>query len=552
MTISSSVSSSTLNGNGAATYFPFSFTVWDASQLRVYVTAPGGSAVESTNWTATLTGTGGTVKYPAVGGTVLPAGATITILRNMPFTQEIDLVQGVAFDPVVIEVALDQLTATAQQLREEATRSVKVPPGSTTDPSALIAQLQTDAENAATSAASAVASANEAAASAAAAQAASGGVKVSGNDTMYGDLEAKLLAGTGVLLSTQNDGASETRTVSVDVGTSAGKIPVLDGGGKLATAIIPSGISSVDPTARDIAMMTSMIVWRNSSRASGPIPSGFLNTFQTDELATKTNATYDAMNKLYVNQTQATAGPSALSGTASYSAAATVIDRSFSIPNSSTVTYVGVHSSVVFSGKIKIALYVSAGVYNIVVSQSISHTGSGLEWFALTVPYVVPSSGVYNVGVYYNFTGTNVQTVNVSRATVTSDATGDGVSLTESSGSVLPVGVKYTGAALNMILVPAAITIATPKSVALNIEHIPLVTVTLNTDLIAEASIDGGTTWATGQLVKLCDMDATAGSQLLSATIDVSAQTGSSVKWRITTANTKAQSVRCVGIIKAA
>lgn len=341
-------------------------------------------------------------------------------------------------------------------------------------------------------------------------------------------------------------------TIDTDPAMAANSDTLVPSQKAVKTAIVAATASPADALARDIAMMTSMIVWRNSAKASGPIPSGFLNTFQTDELATKTNATYDAMNKLYVNQTQATAGPSALSGTALYTAAATVIDRSFSIPNSTTVTYIVVHSSVAFSGKIKIALYVSAGVYNIVVSQSISHTGSGLEWFALTVPYVVPSSGVYNVGVYYNFTGTNVQTVNVSRATVTSDATGDGVSLTESSGSVLPVGVKYTGAALNMILVPAAITIATPKSVALNIEHIPLVTVTLNTDLIAEASIDGGTTWATGQLVKLCDMDATAGSQLLSATIDVSAQTGSSVKWRITTANTKAQSVRCVGIIKAA
>lgn len=42
----------------------------------------------------------------------------------------------------------------------------------------------------------------------------SGGlVKVSSNDTTAGDLEAKLLVGTGLSLSTQNDGANETRTI---------------------------------------------------------------------------------------------------------------------------------------------------------------------------------------------------------------------------------------------------------------------------------------------------------------------------------------------------
>lgn len=44
----------------------------------------------------------------------------------------------------------------------------------------------------------------------------SAGVKVSSNDTTAGDLEAKLLAGTGLTASTQNDGGNETRTIDLD------------------------------------------------------------------------------------------------------------------------------------------------------------------------------------------------------------------------------------------------------------------------------------------------------------------------------------------------
>ncbi|MFA7333411.1 MAG: hypothetical protein WC130_03860 [Kiritimatiellia bacterium] len=48
-----------------------------------------------------------------------------------------------------------------------------------------------------------------------AASASTNSVKVSSNDTTPGDLEAKLIAGNGITLSTQNDGANETRTITV-------------------------------------------------------------------------------------------------------------------------------------------------------------------------------------------------------------------------------------------------------------------------------------------------------------------------------------------------
>jgi hypothetical protein len=52
-----------------------------------------------------------------------------------------------------------------------------------------------------------------------------GGVKVSANDTTPDALEAKLLVGDGLALSTQNDGANETRTISQDIaGATSGTV----------------------------------------------------------------------------------------------------------------------------------------------------------------------------------------------------------------------------------------------------------------------------------------------------------------------------------------
>lgn len=72
------------------------------------------------------------------------------------------------------------------------------------------------ASSASSSATSAASSATAAAASAVDAAAAVNGVKVSSDDTTPGALETKLLAGTGLAMTTQNGGGNETRTVALD------------------------------------------------------------------------------------------------------------------------------------------------------------------------------------------------------------------------------------------------------------------------------------------------------------------------------------------------
>ena len=120
MTMPYSASRALFEGNGAATQFPFSFRVWEESQLVVSLTSPQGETSRAMGWTATLSDSGGTISYLHKGAP-LPEGWKLAIVRNMPFSQDIDLVSGARFDPQVMEDGLDQAAAERQQLLESRT-----------------------------------------------------------------------------------------------------------------------------------------------------------------------------------------------------------------------------------------------------------------------------------------------------------------------------------------------------------------------------------------------------------------------------------------------
>ena len=64
------------------------------------------------------------------------------------------------------------------------------------------------------------------------------------------------------------------------------------------------------------------------------------------------------------------------------------------------------------------------------------------------------------------------------------------------------------------------------------------------TDFRAYASIDGGTSWAEASLTTVGNFGST--DKLIRAEADVSAQTGTSFKWKITTHNAKSQRIKQV------
>ena len=127
---------------GAGTTGPFTvpFRFLDDSHLRVIRTLGLVETVLVLGTDYTVSGVGlatGTVTLTAP----LPVGQTLTVVRNVPATQEADYVPGDAFPAESHEEALDKLTMLVQQNTEELTRAAKLPASNTSDAAALSAAL---------------------------------------------------------------------------------------------------------------------------------------------------------------------------------------------------------------------------------------------------------------------------------------------------------------------------------------------------------------------------------------------------------------------------
>ena len=164
MTIASHVTAETLLGDGANRKFPFTFRAWE-EELRVVLTDPDDAATDVTGLAGiAINDLGGMVTYPAaVSAPALPPGWKLTILRDMNFLQDKRLVNASRFDPVVIEQALDRLTATDQQLREKLDRAVTLVEAAIETPAELLNKIFEAENNALNAAGEAAANASGAA-----------------------------------------------------------------------------------------------------------------------------------------------------------------------------------------------------------------------------------------------------------------------------------------------------------------------------------------------------------------------------------------------------
>ncbi len=137
MTISSTTNRAQFNCNGSTTSFPFTFKYVEASDLQVYLhnTVTGAMTLLTLNVdyeiTPAIPGPGGTLSFL---GTYLSSppvsGYTLTILRFIARTQEVDFINGDSLDENNIEGMGDKLTMMVQDLDERIGRAVTVPPSS--------------------------------------------------------------------------------------------------------------------------------------------------------------------------------------------------------------------------------------------------------------------------------------------------------------------------------------------------------------------------------------------------------------------------------------
>lgn len=137
MTVSTTSSAVTLQGNNVTTQFSFPFIAVAASDIQVSYTAlpvaPATTGVTTilnpSQYTLTINsvppgglwGLGGSVTYP-ISGSPIPNGSSVTIQRILPLTQTTTISNQGDFAPQVIESALDTLCMEIQQVSSRTTQ----------------------------------------------------------------------------------------------------------------------------------------------------------------------------------------------------------------------------------------------------------------------------------------------------------------------------------------------------------------------------------------------------------------------------------------------
>lgn len=184
MTVSLAVGSAGVKkvyaGNGVTTVFPITFPYGEVDEIHLYLAVDGAEPTEiTTNFTVDEDAL--TVTYPVDGDPMPDDTYELTLIRETPISQEVDLIEGGVYSAEVEEGALDKLTRIVAEIREELDRAVKFPvqddpTAEETSSAEFLADIeafsiaaQSAAASAALSATSATNSKNAAAASAAAA-----------------------------------------------------------------------------------------------------------------------------------------------------------------------------------------------------------------------------------------------------------------------------------------------------------------------------------------------------------------------------------------------
>ena len=118
------------NCDGVQTEFSFTFPIFQSSDIYVVLTDPDGNETiltENTDYTVTAATNGFENGGKITTVSTYASGYTITIVREVPLTQETDFRNKDVLPAETLEDALDKLTMMVQQLEEKVNRNIKVP-----------------------------------------------------------------------------------------------------------------------------------------------------------------------------------------------------------------------------------------------------------------------------------------------------------------------------------------------------------------------------------------------------------------------------------------
>jgi hypothetical protein len=134
------------SGNGSTTVFAYDFKVLDEAHLVVTLTSALGvetTQTITTHYTVSGVGVEGGGNITMV--TAPASGTTLTVTRDVPITQLIDLQNRGGVQPATLETAYDKLTQIAQDNAEFLARVPRFPVSSTETAVELPATLTADA-----------------------------------------------------------------------------------------------------------------------------------------------------------------------------------------------------------------------------------------------------------------------------------------------------------------------------------------------------------------------------------------------------------------------
>src|SRR5438132_1321392 len=120
MTVSSTTSRSDYVGDAITTVFPYTFIIFDASDLQVFVA--GVLKINVTDYVVSSVGSanGGNVTFIAAPA----SGAAVALVRQVPATQGTSIPYASPFPEKAVETALDRLTVLDQQGTEQVSRAL--------------------------------------------------------------------------------------------------------------------------------------------------------------------------------------------------------------------------------------------------------------------------------------------------------------------------------------------------------------------------------------------------------------------------------------------
>lgn len=281
-------------------------------------------------------------------------------------------------------------------------------------------------------------------------------------------------------------------------------------------------------------------------RATGVVPNGGMNLFLTDDLVTKTNATYDATGDYYHNPAgytadQCTGGSPLESAHQGAYVAANAFDNNGS-------TYWG-SADPVSVGSGHIGYDFGAGVTKHVRRMTLNQV-SGNYITSVKAEYSDDGSSWTTVSTHTVGSGGNTIDLAATaahrywRLLANGTFNGGGGYGIGGGWGVYEIEMMELSTSGDMVLVPAAFTAASAPTIArLYFLHKAVDASTLNTDITIEATNNDGTDYVAGTIALVCAYDVDYNMML--ATVDF-ATSSTAVKWRVKTFNGKSQRIRAV------